>query len=128
MYVHHLRGDYDPEGDPLIAGEGPQARLRCRYRGQQLRARPGGAVPGGTGAAAGRYQVEYHPLFRPEDRLEHAREQGYPLVAYSPLSGGRVGDVDEVVAVAEKHGISPEQASLAWLLAKGIYPIPKAFS
>lgn len=49
-------------------------------------------------------------------------------MAYSPLSGGRVGDIAEVVAVAEKHGISPEQTSLAWLLAKGMYPIPKASS
>ncbi|QFU82692.1 aldo/keto reductase [Natronorubrum aibiense] len=71
-------------------------------------------------------QVEYHPLFQPTDRLAHAREHDYPLVAYSPLSGGRVGTIEPVVDVADRHGITPEQASLAWLAAKGIRPIPKA--
>ncbi|SIR97159.1 aldo/keto reductase [Natronorubrum thiooxidans] len=73
-------------------------------------------------------QIEYHPLFQPTPALDHARKHDYPLVAYSPLSGGRAGDIDSVVEVATRHGITPEQASLAWLLAKGIRPIPKASS
>lgn len=128
LYVHRPRGDYDPEGtlpaleeaheDHLVVGIAvSNFELVQLERLREVLGRPPAAN-----------QVEYHPLFQPEDRLEHAREHGYPLVAYSPLSGGRVGDIAEVVAVAEKHGISPEQASLAWLLAKGIYPIPKASS
>lgn len=73
-------------------------------------------------------QVEYHPRFQPEDCLDHARTHEYPLVAYAPLAGGRVTTIEPVVTVAKRHGITPEQASLAWLLAKGIHPIAKASS
>ncbi|ADE04922.1 aldo/keto reductase [Haloferax volcanii] len=74
------------------------------------------------------HQTEYHPLFQRSELLDHAEERGYDVVAYSPLSGGRVRDVDEVVAVAEKHDATPEAVSLAWLAAKGLCPIPKASS
>lgn len=75
------------------------------------------------------HQVEYHPLFQPETLLDHAREHGYPLVAYSPLANGRAGEIDEVVAVAERHDATPEAVCLAWLAAKeGVVPIPKASS
>ncbi|SER36183.1 aldo/keto reductase [Natrinema salaciae] len=128
LYVHRPRGDYDPDGtlptlaaareDGLVGGVAvSNFEVDQLERFRDVMGRPPAAN-----------QVEYHPLFQPEDRLAHAREHGYPLVAYSPLSGGRVGDVAEVVTVAEKHGVSPAQASLAWLLAKGIYPIPKASS
>ncbi|SDQ31022.1 aldo/keto reductase [Natronobacterium texcoconense] len=75
------------------------------------------------------HQVEYHPLFQPGELLEHARENGYPLVAYSPLANGRAGEIDAVVSVAEKHNTTPEAICLAWLAEKdGIVPIPKASS
>ncbi|MDG5817687.1 aldo/keto reductase [Natronococcus sp. A-GB7] len=75
------------------------------------------------------HQVEYHPLFQPEDLLAHARENGYPLVAYSPLANGRAGEIDAVVAIAERHETTPEAVCLAWLAAKdGVVPIPKASS
>ncbi|WP_293026984.1 aldo/keto reductase [Natronococcus sp.] len=75
------------------------------------------------------HQVEYHPLFQPEDLLAHARESGYPLVAYSPLANGRAGEVEPVVDVAEAHETTPEAVCLAWLAAKeGVVPIPKASS
>jgi 2,5-diketo-D-gluconate reductase B len=75
------------------------------------------------------HQVEYHPLFQPEDFLAHARKNGYPLVAYSPLANGRAGEIDAVVDVAEAHGTTPEAVCLAWLAAKdGVVTIPKSSS
>ncbi|GAB3682846.1 aldo/keto reductase [Salinarchaeum chitinilyticum] len=128
LYVHRPKGDYDPEttlpametllADGLIDGIAvSNFELPDLRRFEAVLGRPPAAN-----------QVEYHPLYQPEDRLEHARDNGYPLVAYSPLSGGEVHTVDAVVDVADRHGISPAQASLAWLLAKGIRPIPKASS
>jgi 2,5-diketo-D-gluconate reductase B len=75
------------------------------------------------------HQVEYHPLFQPEHLLEHARQHGYPLVAYSPLANGRAGEVEAVVAVAERYETTPEAVCLAWLAAKdGLVTIPKSSS
>lgn len=74
------------------------------------------------------HQTEYHPLFQRPELLEHAAEHDYSVVAYSPLSGGRVRDVDEVVSVAERHDVTPEAVSLAWVAAKGACVIPKASS
>ncbi|WP_136600941.1 aldo/keto reductase [Salinigranum halophilum] len=74
------------------------------------------------------HQTEYHPLFRRPALLEDAREHGYAVVAYSPLAGGRVFDLDPVTAVADARGVSPAAVSIAWLRAKGLAVIPKASS
>ncbi|MFB6074461.1 MAG: aldo/keto reductase [Haloarculaceae archaeon] len=74
-------------------------------------------------------QVEMHPLLQQEELVAHAQEHDYYLVAYSPLARGDVFDVPEVVEVAEKHGVSPAQVSLAWLTSKdNVVAIPKATS
>ncbi|ELY93185.1 aldo/keto reductase [Natrialba chahannaoensis JCM 10990] len=75
------------------------------------------------------HQVEFHPLFQPDELLAHAREHGYPLVAYSPLANGRTREIDTVVDIAEAHDTTPEAVCLAWLLAKdGVVMIPKSSS
>lgn len=128
LYVHRPKGAYDPESTLSAMAElrddglvGALAVSNFEPADLERFAEVLGRPPAAN-------QVEYHPLFQPEACLAHAREHGYPLIAYSPLSGGRVGDVGPVVEVADRHGITPEQASLAWLLAKGIHPIPKASS
>ena len=75
------------------------------------------------------HQVEFHPLFVEAELLEHAREHDYPLVAYSPLAGGRVGEFEPVVSIAERYDRTPETVALAWALAHdGVRVIPKASS
>ncbi|ELY31266.1 aldo/keto reductase [Natrialba magadii ATCC 43099] len=75
------------------------------------------------------HQVEYHPLFQPDELLAHAREHGYPLVAYSPLANGQARQVDALVDIAEDHETTAEAVCLAWLLAKdGVVTIPKSSS
>nr|WP_084777722.1 aldo/keto reductase [Natrialba sp. SSL1] len=75
------------------------------------------------------HQVEFHPLFQPDELLAHAREHGYPLVAYSPLANGRAQEIDAVVDIAEDHDTTAEAVCLAWLLAKdGVVTIPKSSS
>jgi 2,5-diketo-D-gluconate reductase B len=74
-------------------------------------------------------QVEMHPLLQQDDLVAYATENDVDLVAYSPLARGKVFDVPEIQAVAEKHDASPAQVSLAWLLQKeGVAAIPKASS
>jgi diketogulonate reductase-like aldo/keto reductase len=73
-------------------------------------------------------QVELHPLLQQERLREYAAETDLELVAYSPLIRGEVFDVPELTEVAEKHGVSEAQVSLAWLREKGVTAIPKATS
>jgi len=75
------------------------------------------------------HQTEYHPLFQRPELLAHAREHDYWLVAYSPLAGGKAGEIEEVAAIARKHGTSPEAVCIAWLAGEeNVHPIPKASS
>ena len=74
-------------------------------------------------------QVEMHPLLQQEELLEKCREHGITLVAYSPLARGEVFEIPELQEIAEKHGVSEAQVSLAWLMQKeGVVAIPKATS
>jgi len=73
-------------------------------------------------------QVEMHPLLPQNKLLEACKELGVELVAYSPLARGEVFNVPEIQQIAEKHGVSEAQVSLAWIMRKGATPIPKASS
>jgi len=74
-------------------------------------------------------QVEVHPLLPQDELVEYGRENDVNVVAYSPLARGKVFDVPEIREVADKHGVSPAQVSLAWLLQRdGVAAIPKASS
>lgn len=71
-------------------------------------------------------QVEAHPLLPQEEMLSFADEVGIDVVAYSPLARGKVFEIPEVQEVAEKHGVSEAQVSIAWLMERGAKPIPKS--
>lgn len=73
------------------------------------------------------HQVEMHPLLQQRELHEFAIENDHWLVAYSPVAKGQVTEVEAIQAIAEKHGASPGQVSLAWLLSKdNVVPIPKS--
>ncbi|ESS09173.1 MAG: diketogulonate related aldo/keto reductase [uncultured archaeon A07HN63] len=71
-------------------------------------------------------QVECHPLLQQADLREVCADHDIELVAYSPLARGAVFDVPEIEAIADDHGVSPAQISLAWLREEGVTAIPKA--
>ena len=74
-------------------------------------------------------QVEMHPLLQQEELLEKCKEHDVTLVAYSPLARGEVFNVEELNKIADKHGVSEAQVSLAWLMEKeNVVVIPKASS
>jgi 2,5-diketo-D-gluconate reductase B len=74
-------------------------------------------------------QVERHPMLQQDELVAHAQEHDYNLVAYSPLGRGEALSLPEVEAVAEKHGVSPAQACLAWVTSsENVVAIPKATS
>jgi diketogulonate reductase-like aldo/keto reductase len=67
------------------------------------------------------------------DLLPWCRERGLPLMAYSPIghSGGEKKELlgnRTVKSVAKRHGVTPAQVALAWLLQRDVIAIPKASS
>lgn len=129
LYVHRPIDTYDPETtlpafDDLVADGFVRHVGVSNFTVDELE-RAGEIL----NAPIAAHQVEYHPLFQSEHLLEHAREHGYPLVGYAPLSGGRVRDVEAVAEVAAKHDTTPEAVAIAWLASKeGLVTIPKASS
>lgn len=74
-------------------------------------------------------QIELHPYFPQEEQLAYDREHGIITQAWSPL--GRRNDLlerGEVVEIARAHGATPAQVLLAWAIARGAVPLPKAAS
>jgi len=66
-------------------------------------------------------------MLQQPDLVAHAQEHDYHLVAYSPLGRGEAFSLPAVEAVAEKHGVSPAQACLAWATyPDNVVTIPKS--
>jgi aryl-alcohol dehydrogenase-like predicted oxidoreductase len=77
-------------------------------------------------------QNEFSPAFRSsEPELDLCVEMGIAFLPWAPFGGsGRAGELGSSFApfaqVAKTHGVSPQRACLAWMLAKSplIVPIP----
>jgi aryl-alcohol dehydrogenase-like predicted oxidoreductase len=62
-----------------------------------------------------------------EDVLDHCEREGIGFLPWYPLQVGKVGrQGGPVVAIAERHGATPSQVALAWLLRRSpvMLPIP----
>lgn len=61
------------------------------------------------------------------DLLPWCRERELPVMAYSPIEQGRLLGDPVLGRVAERHGVTPAQIAIAWVLAgDGLCAIPKA--
>ncbi|MFD9870944.1 aldo/keto reductase [Streptomyces niveus] len=77
-------------------------------------------------------QNQFSPAFRSsEPELELCRELGIAFLPWSPFggiknAGGLGASHSPFKSVADAHGVSPQRACLAWLLAKSptVVPIP----
>ena len=72
-------------------------------------------------------QVECHVYLWQEALAALCRENGLALTAYSPIAKAQVNDDPVMRAIAARHGATPVQVALAWLLAQpGLVAIPKS--
>lgn len=84
-------------------------------------------TPGGEGVQTN--QLLYNLTRR---GIEHDLQpwccaRGIPVMAYSPIEQGRMLRHPELRRIAERHGATPAQVALAWLLRQeGVIAIPKA--
>jgi diketogulonate reductase-like aldo/keto reductase len=80
------------------------------------------------GAAVATNQVLYNLVRRgiEWDLLPWLRERRIPTMAYSPIDEGRLPSNAKLIGFADRHGMTPAQAALAWLLSKDdVVVIPK---
>jgi len=85
------------------------------------------------GLASGKHVATNQVLYNPERRgIEHdlvpwSGERGIPVMAYSPVGQGRLLRNSGLAELAKKHGASPAQIVLAWVMRlDGMIAIPKA--
>lgn len=77
-------------------------------------------------------QNEFSLRFRSsEDELRHCEALGIAFIPWSPLGGiGNAGQIErdhpDLAALARAKGVTPQQLTLAWMIAKGerVIPIP----
>ncbi len=127
MYVHWPGGDYEPE-KTLSAFEKLQEENKIQHIGVsnftiEMVEKAQEVTKQGIFAN----QVEMHPLLQQKKLTDYCQRNDIHLVAYSPLARGKVFDVKEISEIAEKHGASEAQISLAWLQSMDhVIPIPKS--
>jgi 2,5-diketo-D-gluconate reductase B len=73
-------------------------------------------------------QVECHPLLPQTELRAVCADHDVEVVAYSPLARGTVFEEPVLTDIADDHGVSAAQVSLAWLRENGVTAIPKATS
>jgi len=85
------------------------------------------ALPGGDAVATN--QVVYNLADRgiETDTLPWCRARAIPIMAYSPIDRGRILKDRTLIRVAARHGATPAQIALAWVLRqRDMMVIPKA--
>lgn len=129
LYLLHWRGDI-PLAETLDAFMTLQQQGKIRYYGVSnldlAAMKELAALPGGRAVASD--QVLYNLTRRgiELDLLPWLRERHIPVMAYSPIEQGRLLANRGLAAFAQRHGMSPAQAALAWLLAHDdVIAIPK---
>ena len=72
-------------------------------------------------------QFEYHVLLGQSSLVGYCQSHDVAASAYAPLAQGRLAEHEELQAIARKHGATPAQVALKWLLDQpGVAAIPKA--
>jgi len=129
LYLLHWRGNYALE-DTITGFEALQQAGKIRHWGvsnfdtedmDELLAAGGEAVAANQVLYnLGRRGIEF-------DLLPWAEAHKVPLMAYSPIEQGRLLGDRTLAEIAEKHGASPAQVALAFVLARpGMIAIPKS--
>jgi len=129
LYLLHWRGNI-PFSETIEGFMALQKAGKIRYYGvsnmdlvdmQELLSLPGGE-------AVATNQLLYNLTRRgiEWDLLPWLRERKIPVMAYSPIEQSRLLSNPKLADFTRRHGMTPAQAALAWLLAKGgVIAIPK---
>lgn len=132
LYLLHWRGSV-PLAETVTGFEVLQRAGKIRHWGvsnldlddmRELR-----DVPGGAACAANQLLYNLSRRGIEWDLLPWLRQQGVATMAYSPIEQGRLSRHKGLQDFARRHGMTPAQTALAWLLAQeGVITIPKSAS
>ncbi|WPB86260.1 aldo/keto reductase [Sediminicoccus rosea] len=74
-------------------------------------------------------QVEQHAMLGQQALLDITQPAGIVMTSYTPLGKGEVLEHPVLTGIAARHGATPAQVALAWLLSKKLVAaVPKAAS
>lgn len=74
-------------------------------------------------------QVEQHAMLSQQTLLDITQPAGIVMTSYTPLGKGEVLEHPVLTGIAAKHGVTPAQVALAYLLSKKLVAaVPKARS
>ena len=72
-------------------------------------------------------QVKYHPYHPQSELLELCQAEDLLLTAYTPLAKGEVFDDERLLEIGTRHGKTPAQVALRWLIQQaGVITIPQS--
>ncbi|KAG7874408.1 hypothetical protein KL938_005023 [Ogataea parapolymorpha] len=73
-------------------------------------------------------QVEMHPFYPRHQLLEYCKQKGIVVEAYSPLgsAGSPLLKDEDIIALADKKGISPACLLISWALHRDTVVLPKS--
>ena len=132
LYLLHWRGQH-PLAETVAGFEALQRVGKIRHWGvsnldlDDMRELV--AVPGGGACAANQLLYNLSRRGIEWDLLPWQRERGMPVMAYSPIEQARLLRQPGLEDFAQRHGMTPAQAALAWLLGQeGVIAIPKSAS
>jgi 2,5-diketo-D-gluconate reductase B len=69
-------------------------------------------------------QVEIHPYLQNRTLRRYCSENGIAVTAYMPLAKGRVAQDPVLQRIGGRHGATPAQVALAFLMQEGLIVIP----
>ena len=70
-------------------------------------------------------QVELHPIFQQKDLRNYCSDNGIVVQAWSPLMRSGALNMDSLVAIAAKYGVTVAQLILRWNAQSGVSTLPK---
>lgn len=71
-------------------------------------------------------QIRLCPGDTQDEVVDYCKERSMILEAYSPLGTGRIFEVPQMQAIAQKYGKTIAQVCIRWSLQKGYLPLPKS--
>ncbi|MBY5991496.1 2,5-didehydrogluconate reductase DkgB [Ferrimonas balearica] len=71
-------------------------------------------------------QVEVHPYLQNALVVDHCEANGIEVTAYMPLAVGKVLSDPVILGIADKHGVTPAQVTLAWVRQLEMATIPSS--